>query len=160
MPSVDHFLHLVAYEDKRHRMCNIKALNLLPSVLASAFALSEGADEAVFHRGDTVTECAHSNLHIIKDGTLFTHPLGELILPGIERAHLVTVCKRLGIDVKEVPFTLQELRCCDEVLVSSTTRICNLAHSFQDVIYQLKGDSMGAAIIAEMHRDFKSFCVN
>ena len=40
-------------------------------------------DETVFHRGDIVTECAHSNVHIIKDKKFITHPADEYILPGM-----------------------------------------------------------------------------
>ena len=42
-----------------------------------------GCDEAVFHRGDIVTEASHSNVHIIKDGVFKTHPTDNYILPGI-----------------------------------------------------------------------------
>jgi hypothetical protein len=36
--------------------------------MAATKAEKEGCDECVFHRGDVVTECAHSNISIVKDG--------------------------------------------------------------------------------------------
>ncbi|NTV79590.1 MAG: D-amino acid aminotransferase, partial [Clostridiales bacterium] len=61
-------LSLVTVEDTRFLHCNIKTLNLIPNVMAAQRAEEAGCQEAVFHRGDRVTECAHSNVSIIKDG--------------------------------------------------------------------------------------------
>ena len=111
-------------EDTRFLHCNIKTLNLLPSVMAAQKAKEAGCQEAVFHRGGRVTECAHSNCHILKDGILYTAPADNLILPGIARAHLIRVCKKLEIPVSETPYTLKEMMDADEVLVTSSTKLC------------------------------------
>lgn len=111
-------------EDTRFFHCNIKTLNLIPSVMASQKAKEMGCDETVFHRGGRVTECAHSNVHIIKDGVFRTAPLDNLILPGTARAHLITACKKLGIGVSEEPFSVDELMAADEVIVSSAGSLC------------------------------------
>ena len=123
LPAENQILELVTFEDKRFGYCDIKTLNLLPSVLASTYAEKNGCDEAVFHRGDIVTECAHSNISILKDGKLVTHPADNRILPGITRRHLISACEKLGIAVLERPFTLEELLCADEVIVTSTSKL-------------------------------------
>ena len=82
-PDLYKKIRLLTQEDTRFFHCNIKTLNLLPSVMAAQKAKEAGCQEAVFHRGDRVTECAHSNCHILKDGRLITAPLDNLILPGI-----------------------------------------------------------------------------
>ena len=97
----------ITVEDKRFFYCNIKTINLLPAVLANEQAMKAGCDEAIFHRGERVTECSHSNVHILKNGTLYTAPCDELILPGITRAHRIAQCKAMGIPVIEEPFTVQ-----------------------------------------------------
>jgi len=112
---------LITVEDTRFLHCNIKTLNLIPSVLAAQRAKEAGAHEAIFHRGNIVTECAHSNVHILKDGSFITHPLDNHILPGICRGHIAQVCESLGIPVVQREFTLDELFAADEVLVSSTS---------------------------------------
>ncbi|MCQ2553343.1 MAG: aminotransferase class IV, partial [Clostridia bacterium] len=62
---------LITCEDTRYYHCNIKTLNLIPNVMASQKAKDAGCKEAVFYReGGRVTECAHSNVHILKDGVL------------------------------------------------------------------------------------------
>ena len=117
-------IRLVTAEDKRYLYCNIKTLNLLPSVLTAEMAKRAGADETVLHRGDRVTECSHSNVSILKNGAFITPPPDEYILPGIGRAHLIAASKQLGIPVEERIFTLQELRDADEIIVSSAGSLC------------------------------------
>jgi D-alanine transaminase len=113
-------IKLITMEDTRFLHCNIKTLNLIPNVIASQRALEAGCHEAVFHRGETVTECAHSNVHIIKNGRFITHPANNLILKGTARNHLLIVCDKLNIPVDEREFTLSELFDADEVIVSSS----------------------------------------
>ena len=120
----------ITQEDRRFFFCNIKTIDLLPSVLASEAAVRAGCDEAIFHRGDRVTECAHSNVHIIRDGALHTAPCDDLILPGIARAHILKICREKGIPVIEEPFTVEEMMAADEVFFSSssalTSRVCEI----------------------------------
>ena len=117
-------VQLITMEDTRFLHCNIKTLNLIPSVMASQRAKEAGCFESVFHRNGRVTECAHSNVHIIKDGVLQTAPTDNLILPGIARKHIIEACGRLGIPVKEEPFYRDQLMDADEVLVSSAGALC------------------------------------
>lgn len=116
---------LITVEDTRFFHCNIKTLNLIPSVVASEKAKRAGCSEAVFYRpSGRVTECAHSNVHIIKDGKLYTAPTDNLILPGIARAHLIKKCKELGIAVSETAFTLDDLFAAEEVLITRSSSPC------------------------------------
>ncbi|MDD5789768.1 MAG: aminotransferase class IV [Spirochaetia bacterium] len=110
---------LITEEDTRFFHCNIKTLNLLPSVMGSQRAFEAGAKEVIFHRGERVTECAHTNVNILKGGKFITPPLDELILPGVTRRHYLEICKRLGIPYEERPFTLDELFAADEVFITS-----------------------------------------
>jgi D-alanine transaminase len=130
-PDVYKKIKLITAEDTRFLHCNIKTLNLLPSVIAAQRAKEQGAHETVFHRGDIVTECAHSNVHIIKNGVFITHPADNLILRGIAREHLLAACYRLGIPTAEKAFTVSELFDADEILTSSTSTF-GLAANFID----------------------------
>lgn len=118
-------IKLITTEDTRFLHCNIKTLNLIPSCVASEKARQAGCQEAVFYRpGGRVTECAHSNCHIIRNGTLVTAPADNLILPGIARAHLIRKCRELGIPVNETPYTLEDLYNAEEVIVTSSSNLC------------------------------------
>lgn len=121
----DHPYKLITVEDTRFLHCNIKTLNLIPSCVASEKAKKAGCQETVFYRpGNRVTECAHSNVSILKDGKFITAPTDNLILPGIARAHLIQACKKLEIPVSETPYTLEELFDADEIIVSSSSKLC------------------------------------
>lgn len=117
-------LRCITMEDIRSELCNIKSLNLLPSVLATEKAVRAGVDECIFHRGDIVTECAHSNVSILQNGVLITHPADCHILAGTGRAHLLHFCRALGIPVEERTYTLRELMGADEVLLTSASALC------------------------------------
>jgi len=124
VPDLEKKISLITEEDRRFFFCHIKTLNLLPNVLASEKAKRAGCTEAVFHRKGRVTECSHSNVHILKDGVFRTAPTDELILPGIARSHLIAACKALGVPVREEAFTVDDLFSADEVLTSSCTTFC------------------------------------
>lgn len=109
---------LITEKDTRFLHCNIKTLNLIPSVMASEKAKQKNCDEAVlFRENGMVTECAHSNVAILKDGVFKTAPANNLILPGVTRAHVIEICKNLKIPVLEQAFSLKELKLADEVIV-------------------------------------------
>lgn len=126
-------IKLITVEDKRYRFCNIKTINLLPAVLASTAAEERGCEEAVFHRGSIVTECSHSNISIICNDILYTHPLSDLILPGITRKHLLEGAKSMGLVCRQEPFTLSDLYSANEVLITSTTKLLRVASEIDTI---------------------------
>ena len=113
----------VLKEDIRYELCYIKTLNLLPSVLTAQAATEKGCEEAILHRGSIVTECSHSNVSILKNGTLITAPCDKYILPGVTRAHLITAAYENGIEVKEEKYTVKDLYEADEIIVTSSSKM-------------------------------------
>jgi D-alanine transaminase len=111
-------------EDVRFELCNIKTLNLLPNILAKQRATQNGLSEAIFHRKGRVTECSHSNVHILKDGTFQTAPADHWILPGIARQQLLNTCRELGIPALEKAFSVDEMMDADEIIISSSGSFC------------------------------------
>lgn len=120
-PAPARALKLITADDIRYAMCSVKTLNLIPNILANERARECGADEAVFVRNGIVTEGSHTNVHILKDGALLTHPADERVLAGVTRAILLGICKEQGVPVFERAFTLEELFTADEVLIGSST---------------------------------------
>ena len=115
---------LISMEDTRFLHCNIKTLNLIPSVIAYQRCIEAGCQETLFHRQGRVTECAHSNVLILKDGTLHTPPRDNLILPGITLKHLIILAKENNIPVIEAPFSMDELKNADEIIISNSGAFC------------------------------------
>ncbi len=145
---------LITLEDTRFFHCNIKTLNLIPSVVAAQRAEEAGCKEAVLHRAGRVTECAHSNVHILKDGVFITAPTDNLILPGITRKNLIKTCGKLGIPVAERPFTLEEMMDADEILISSVSCLGLSAEEVDGRPVGGKAPALVRAIQDEMLREF------
>ena len=83
--------------------------------------------------------CAPSvTLFLIPSASLLykTHssaPLDDLVLPGIERKNLIRICKGLGTEVKEEPYSLDFLMDADEIILSSSSNFCIVATHIDDV---------------------------
>ena len=147
-------IKLITLPDTRFFHCNIKTLNLIPSVMATNRAKSAGCDEAVFHRDGRVTECAHSNVHILKDGALVTAPCDNLILSGIARAHIIKACRRLGIPVFEREYFLDDLFFADEIMISSAGSLCLSANEIDGKAVGGKAPELLKKIQDEVLREF------
>ncbi len=153
-------LKLISFPDVRQRFCYIKSLNLLGSVMASEAAHSALSDEAVFIRDGYVTECSHSNIFIVKDSVLFTHPTDEKILPGIMRSELLKTARSLGIECRETAFSLSELLDADDVLITSTSKLTLRATSLDGCKIGGKNSEIGDELMAHMFKDFQNLCEN
>ena len=129
VPAKDKRASLLSIEDLRFQYCNIKTTNLMPNVFASEKATRAGATEALMHRGERVTEGAHSSILMIKDGVVVMPPLDELVLPGITRRVLHDVCDKNGIPVSVRAFTVDEIMNADEIILCSTTK--NVIYVFE-----------------------------
>jgi len=148
----------ITMEDTRFLHCNIKTINLLPAVIANQRAMEAGCDETIFHRGDRVTECSHSNVHIIKGGVLRTAPCDNLILPGIVRKQILSVCRDIGVPVVEEPFTMEELMNADEVFFTSSSALSSRVGEIDGKPVGLKDEKTFAAIRDEYQRRVKAEC--
>ncbi|SNT33465.1 D-alanine transaminase [Bacillus sp. OK838] len=111
----------VTTDDIRWLRCNIKSLNLLGNIMAKQQAVEAGCDEAIQHRDGTVTEGSSSNVSIVVDGLLKTHPATNLILNGITRQVMLKLCAEHGIPYVEETFTVEDMMAADEVLYTSTS---------------------------------------
>ncbi|MCY0869234.1 MAG: aminotransferase class IV, partial [Firmicutes bacterium] len=90
--------------DNRGKLCqrtHDKQLNLLPNVLAKQKALDAGAQDAVFVRDNVVTECTSSNIALVSEGAIHTHPANDHILHGVTRRVMIELAKDMGMTVVE-----------------------------------------------------------
>ncbi|MGX7204232.1 D-amino-acid transaminase [Enterococcus pingfangensis] len=121
-PSVNQKLGIRAgfVEDRRWLHCDIKSISLLGNLLALDEAKQKGYDEAVLLRDGYVTEASASNLWMVNEGILYTHPDGQLVLPGITKIKIRELAIVLGIELRETAFTKKELLAADECFKSSS----------------------------------------
>lgn len=113
-------VNCILTEDIRWSRCDIKTLNLLGSVMARQKAIEQNCYEAILHRGDIITEGSATNLFIVKDEVLYTHPANNFILNGITRSTVIEVCNRENIKVIEAPFNKNQLLSADEAFLAGT----------------------------------------
>jgi D-alanine transaminase len=112
----------ITREDIRWLKSNTKATSLLANTLYAQEAKECNSEEAILYRDGIVTEASSSNVFIVKDDCLYTHPKGPNILPGITRDVAIQCAKDLGIEVREEKFTKEQLMQADEIWISSSTR--------------------------------------
>jgi len=112
----------ITQPDFRWERCDIKATSLLANIMYSQQAKQHQAEEVILHRDNQITEGATSNVFIIKDNTLFTHPTGKHILSGITRDLVLESANACSIQVNQTAFSITDLMAADEVWISSSTR--------------------------------------
>ncbi len=111
---------VVTAPDLRWGYCEVKTIGLLPNVIVYQHARSEGCTEAIMVRDGIVTEGAHSSAFCVINGTVYTHPIDN-ILPSITRKYLIEALRSEGVAVEEVGVSLEEFRGADEVMIVGTT---------------------------------------
>jgi len=111
---------VITTEDIRWLRCDIKSISLLPNVMAAQKAYLQNAVEAIFIRNGIVTEGSHSSFLAVKDGTVYTHPDSNLILPGITKKVIREICNENNIPMLEESFPASELANMDEMMIVGT----------------------------------------
>jgi D-alanine transaminase len=119
-------IRAITVADNRWDRVDIKTVGLLPNALARQAAKEQGAQEAIFVDADgRVKEGAATNVWIVdKDGTLITRPADHGILRGITRTTLMDVAAKLGLDVREDYFSVDDMLAAREVFITAATSIC------------------------------------
>lgn len=112
----------VTAEDYRWLKCHVKSLNLLANVMEKQHAVEQGAKETILHRDGVVTEGSSTNVFMVKNEVLFTHPANNLILNGITRRVVLGLAEENDISVREEGFTVSDMSEADEVFYTSTTQ--------------------------------------
>ena len=124
-PSEDEYKNgvpVITHPEIRWAWRHIKSISLLPNVIAKQAAIEKNCKEAWFVEKDgTVTEASSSNVYIVKNNVVITHPANEAILGGITRDTLLNLARKNGIKVEERPFTITEALNADEAFMSSTS---------------------------------------
>jgi len=117
------------------------------SILATTEAKKKGFDEAVLlDMNEHLAEGPGANIFLEKNGKLYTPSLGH-ILPGITRATIIQLCKRLDIECIETALTAEDLKQADNAFFCGTAaEIVGIA-SVDEVKYTAKwADSLGATL--------------
>ena len=113
----------ITYKDLRWKRRDIKTVSLLANVLAKKEAVRKKAFEAILIDNGKVTEATASNVWIVKNNKLITHPSNTDILKGITRESVKKLIKKNKLNLKETSFTKNALYDADEVFITSSTNL-------------------------------------
>lgn len=112
----------VSHADFRWLRCDIKSLNLLPTVLMRQYAKDHGCAETVLFRDGYLSEGAASNIFVVKDGVVLTPPKSQLMLPGITYDLVIELARANGIPLDVRPIAEADVRDADELWMTSSTK--------------------------------------
>lgn len=99
---------------------SIKSLNYLNNILARIEGNQRGADEVIMlDMQGYVSEATADNIFIVQGKRVLT-PYSSTNLPGVTRETIFELAPKLGLEVKERPFTMYDLWAADEVFVTGT----------------------------------------
>lgn len=113
----------ITYKDLRWKRRDIKTVSLLANVLAKKEAVTKNAYEAILIDKGKITEATASNVWIVKNNKIFTHPTNTDILKGITRESIRRIMKTNRLKLYERSFTIKQLYNADEVFITSTTSL-------------------------------------
>jgi branched-chain amino acid aminotransferase len=105
------------------------------SIIASIEAKRRGFDEALFlDDAGYVAEGPGENIFFVKGKTLFTPKLGK-ILPGITRASIMAIARRLGYKVVETDVNPKKLKKYDEAFFVGTAAEVNAIGKINKTVF-------------------------
>ena len=84
-------------------------------------AITDGYAEAIaLDTAGNLSEGSGQNIFIVRDGILYTTPIGDSVLWGITRDSVITLARELGFEVREQTLPRETLYMADEVFFVGT----------------------------------------
>jgi len=84
-------------------------------------AIADGYAEGIaLDTNGNLSEGSGQNVFIVRDGIIFTPPIGNSVLSGITRDSVITIAKDMGLEVREQTLPREMLYIADEVFFVGT----------------------------------------
>ena len=115
-------VELITVKDIRWQRCDIKVTGLLANILAKQEAIQSSAYEAILIRDGFALEGSSSNLFVVRNGTVYTHPEDNLVLPGVTRDFILGLLNELEVEYREQAIPEEWLYSANELWVTSSAR--------------------------------------
>jgi branched-chain amino acid aminotransferase len=130
---------LVTFQEGGRALAHVKSTSYAMSVAGRVYAKRAGADDAIFAVEGRVLEATGSNVFAVNGDRITTPPLGEGILPGVTRRHVMAVARDAGFEVVEEPVSIHDLAAAEEVFLTSSLREVYPARSVDGVVLKRRG---------------------
>lgn len=109
--------------NERSPLAGLKCASYAENVLALQQARATGFDEPLFlNTVGEVCEAATANVFTVRNGVLLTPPLSSGCLPGVMRDLVLELAERHQIPIEVTPLSLEKLKSCDELFLTSSLR--------------------------------------
>ena len=147
---------VITLPDNRWERVDIKAIALLPNILAKQAAREQGAREAWYIDKDSrITEGSSSNAWIVtRDGKVVTRQADNGILKGITRAVVIDTLRAQGLELEERPFTVEEAYEAREAFLTSASQLVMPVVRIND---RPVGNGAPGLVSAALRRDFHRY---
>lgn len=84
-------------------------------------AMADGYGEGIaLDTSGSVSEASGANIFLVRDGIIFTPPIGNSVLAGITRDSVITLARELAFEVREQTIPREMLYIADEVFFCGT----------------------------------------
>jgi D-alanine transaminase len=142
---------VILRKDIRWSRCDIKSVSLLANTLSFQEAHERGMNECIFVREGMITEGSRSNIFLVANGILYTHPESGYILSGVTRKNIIRLAKESGISIREVPFPEKDLGSIEEAFISNTSAEVTPVTAFESIRV---GTGSPGPVTLQIHRKF------
>ena len=146
-------LKVMTTPEARWANCYIKAITLLPNILARTEAHRRGYDDAIFvTEAGEVRECTSSNIFIVTGNVIRFPPRTHSVLHGVTQSFLFDCAAAIDLETREDAFNVDTLCSADEVFMSSTS------HEVAGVTFidgNPVADAQVGAITKRLHAEFR-----
>ncbi|CAM4176198.1 aminotransferase class IV [Flavobacterium antarcticum] len=133
-------------------LSSIKSTNKAVQIVGSIFADENDLQNCLLlNDSKNVIEALNGNLFMLKDGKLTTPPVSEGCLNGIMRKQVLTLAKKMEIELSEEPISPFDLQKADELFVT------NVIAGIQPITKYRKKDfdtAFSTSLIQELNEKF------
>lgn len=115
-------VHLLDFgEGVNANLRKIKSLNYLPAIMGKIAAKKHRSFESLYRLADsTILEGTTSNFFVVRNGRLWTTPVGSGVLPGVTRKLVMQLARRTH-EIRERRIREVDLLTADEVFLTSSS---------------------------------------
>jgi branched-chain amino acid aminotransferase len=126
--------------------------NYMNSQLIKMEAVANGYSEGIaLDTSGYVSEGSGENIYAVRDGKIYTPPLGASVLPGITRDSVIRLAQELGIPLVETLVPREMLYIADEVFFSGTAAEITPIRSIDKIVI---GKGKRGPIAEKLQKEF------
>ena len=136
---------------------NAKIANIeLNSSVNQVIKESNVYEALLLDRNGYLTEGSRSNLFMVKDNTIFTAPLNN-VLPGITRGYILAICDRLALKIVETSIKEDQLADMEALFLTGTSPNVLAIKKVNQLTFDSAAHPMVITIMNEYDRLIKNY---